>query len=78
MRAYTTYKGTVAGNRLAEVMLDLPEELKTSELEVLIFPLKSDYRKEKPGLIKIDDLPLHNMGKVLSSLDRNSIYSDER
>lgn len=69
------YREIIAGSKLGEV-IDLPEELKASELEVLIFPVKKKEKEDdKNQSINLDDLPSHNMGKVLSPLDRNSIYS---
>lgn len=64
------YSEIIAGNRLAEV-IDLPEDLKTSEVEVFIFPVKKQS-------IRVEDLPRHKMGRELSPVDRDHIYSNER
>ncbi len=77
METYRAYKETIAGGKLAEV-IDLPEELKASELEILILPVKKKQKRKKEPAINLDDLPTHHMGKVLSPLDRDSIYLNER
>jgi hypothetical protein len=63
---------------LAEV-IDLPEEFKASELEVIILPVKN---KEKPAekaqSINLEDLPGHKLGRELSPVDRDHIYTNER
>ncbi len=68
-----TYKEIVGGDKLSDIF-DLPEVLKESEVEVTISPIK------EKGIRKIDlaDLPNHCMGKVLTTLDRDSIYLDVR
>lgn len=72
------YREFIAGNKLAEVM-SLPEELKASELEVIILPIKKEEKQiEKDRPIKLEDLPRHKLGIELSPLDREHIYSDER
>lgn len=73
------YREIIAGDKLAEV-INLPEELKASELEVIILPIKKkkEKLKKKAESINVKNLPRHNMGKVLIPLDRESIYSDER
>ena len=72
------YREFIAGNKLAEVM-SLPEELKTSELEVIILPKKKEDRQiEKKQPIKLEDLPRHKLGIELSPIDREHIYTDER
>ncbi|MCP5105088.1 MAG: hypothetical protein GY950_16995 [bacterium] len=72
------YREIIAGNRLAEV-IDLPEKLKSSEVEIIVLPVKDkDDRKDKNRSFKWEDIPEHNLGKELSPLDRDSIYSDER
>lgn len=70
------YREIVAGNKLAKV-IDLPEEFRTTDLEILVFPAKQEERK-KAKTISLKDLPKHDMGKVFSSLDRASIYLNER
>ncbi len=77
MEAYRAYRDTIAGKRLAEV-IDLPDDLKTTELEILLFPVRDRHREEKSKPFKIEDLPVHNMGRILSTLDRNTIYDNER
>ncbi|UCH95213.1 MAG: hypothetical protein JSV88_33905 [Candidatus Aminicenantes bacterium] len=68
----------ILGSKLAEV-IDLPEEFKASELEVIILPVKN---KEKPAekaqTINLEDLPRHKMGRELSPVDRDHIYINER
>jgi hypothetical protein len=72
------YREIIAGSKLAEV-IDLPERLKKSELEVIILPVeKKEKQTEKKQTINLEDLPKHNMGKVLSPLDRAHIYTNER
>lgn len=72
------YREFIAGNKLAEVM-SLPEELKASELEVIILPIKKEEKQiEKDQPIKLEDLPRHKLGIELSPLDREHIYTDER
>lgn len=72
------YREIIAGSKLAEV-IDLPERLKKSELEVIILPVeKKGKQAEKKQVVNLEDLPKHNMGKVLSPLDREHIYTDER
>jgi hypothetical protein len=60
----------ILGSKLAEV-IDLPEEFKLSELEVIILPVKD---KEKPTKktqsINLEDLPRHKLGRELSPLAR--------
>ncbi len=56
MEAYRAYRDIIAGNKLAEV-IDLPEELKTIELEIVLFPLKNQNREEKRKPFKIENLP---------------------
>ena len=72
------YREIIAGSKLAEV-IDLPERLKKSELEVIILPVVKEKRQvgEKKS-VNLEDLPKHNMGKVLSPLDREHIYTNER
>jgi len=67
----------IAGSKLAEV-IDLPEELKASELEIIVLPIRKDKEVEKNQSFNLEDLPKHKMGKGLSPLDRESIYTDER
>jgi hypothetical protein len=72
------YREIIAGSKLAEVM-DIPESLRKSELEVIILPVMKEKRYvEKKQSINLEDLPKHNMGKVLSLLDREHIYTNER
>jgi hypothetical protein len=72
------YREIIAGSKLAEV-IDLPESLRDSELEVIILPVVKEKRYvEKKQSINLEDLPKHNMGKVLSPLDREHIYTNER
>ena len=72
------YREIIAGRKLAEV-IDLPEKLRASELEVFIFPVKKkDKNSAKSQSIEPDDLPRHNMGRVLIPLDREHIYMNER
>ena len=72
------YREIIAGSKLAEVM-DLPENLRKSELEVIILPVVKEKRYvKKKKSINLEDLPKHNMGKVLSPLDREHIYTNER
>ena len=77
MEAYRAYRDIIAGNKLAEV-IDLPEELKSTELEIVLFPVRNQNREEKRKPFKIEDLPVHHMGRILSPLDRNTIYDNER
>jgi hypothetical protein len=72
----------IVGSRLAGV-IDLPEAFKTSELEVIIMPLKKEKKKKstekiQTTSIKLEDLPRHKMGKELSKVDRTHIYTNER
>jgi hypothetical protein len=72
----------IVGSRLAEV-IDLPEAFKTSELEVIILPLEKEKKKKSTEKIqampiKLEDLPRHKMGKELSKVDRDHIYTNER
>jgi len=72
----------IVGSRLAEV-IELPEEFKTSDLEVIILPLlkeKKDTSAAKINTIpvKLVDLPRHKMGRELSIIDRDHIYTNER
>ncbi len=67
------YREIINGNKLAEV-IDLSKILRESELEVIILPLKNKNKKK----ISLKDIPKHNMGKILTELDRNSIYLDDR
>ncbi len=67
------YREIINGNKLAEV-IDLSKILRESELEVIILPLKNKNKKK----INLKDIPIHNMGKILTELDRNSIYLDDR
>lgn len=72
------YREIIAGSKLAEV-IDLPESLRKSEVEVIILPVeKKEKQVEKKQSINLEDLPKHNMGKVLSPLDREHIYTNER
>lgn len=72
------YREIIAGSKLAEV-IDLPERLRKSEVEVIILPVeKKEKQVEKKQTINLEDLPKHNMGKVLSPLDREHIYANER
>ncbi len=77
MEAYRAYKDVISGNKLAEV-IDLPDDLRTSELEILIFPIRSKNRKDKRKSFELEDLPAHSMGRIFTTLDRDSIYSNER
>lgn len=75
MEAYREY---IAGAKLAEVM-SLPEELKESELEVIILPIKKEGKQiEEIQTIDPDDLPRHKMGTECWPIDREHIYADER
>lgn len=72
------YREIIAGSKLAGV-IDLPKRLRQSELEVIILPMgKEKKHDEKKQSINLEDLPKHNMGKVLSPLDREHIYINER
>jgi len=72
------YREIIAGSKLAEV-IELPENLRKSELEVIILPVMTEKRYvDKKRYITLEDLPRHNMGKVLSPLDREHIYTNER
>ena len=72
------YKQIISGNKLAEV-IDLPENLKTSELEVIIIPVENKEKEtKKPQTIKLEDLPSHNLGRELLPVDREHIYTNER
>lgn len=72
------YREIIAGSKLAEI-IDLPENLRKSELEVIILPMVKEKRyTERKQSINLEDLPKHNMGKVLSPLDREHIYTNER
>lgn len=72
------YKQIISGNKLAEV-IDLPESLKTSELEVIIIPVENKEKEtKKPQTIKLEDLPSHNLGRELLPVDREHIYTNER
>ncbi len=75
-------KEIIYGGRLAGV-IDLPESFKTSELEVIILPLRKETKKKSPGKtqgrsVKLEDLPRHKMGKELIKVDRAHIYNNER
>ncbi len=67
----------IAGSKLAEV-IDLPEQLKTSVLEVIVLPVSKEKEVEKNQSFNLEDLPKHKMGKEFSPLDRENIYTDER
>ncbi len=75
----------IGGSRLAEV-IDLPAEFKTSDLEVIILPLIKEKKKKLAEKIhaihaipiKLADLPRHKMGRELSKVDRDHIYTNER
>ncbi len=72
----------IVGSKLAEV-IDLPETLKYSQLEVIILPLEKVKKKistEKIQVtpVKLEDLPRHKLGKELSKVDRDHIYTNER
>jgi hypothetical protein len=68
----------ILGSKLAEV-IDLPEEFKTSELEVIILQVKNKEKPtEKTRTINLQDLPRHKMGRELSPVDRDHIYTNER
>ncbi|HLP61575.1 MAG TPA: hypothetical protein VK186_22230 [Candidatus Deferrimicrobium sp.] len=72
----------IVGSRLAEV-IDLPEEFKTSDLEIIILPLIEEKKKKSTDKIhaipiNLSDLPRHKMGRELSKVDRDHIYSNER
>ncbi len=72
------YREVIAGDKLVGV-IDLPEELRTAEVEVIVLPLKDKTGKEeKKKTFSLDNLPKHKLGKVVYPLDRESIYSDER
>jgi hypothetical protein len=72
------YREIIAGSKLAEV-IDLPERLRKSELEVIILPVeKKEKQTEKKQTINFEDLPKHKMGKMSSPLDREHIYTNER
>jgi len=68
----------ILGSKLAEV-IDLPEEFKASELEVIILQVKNKEKPtEKTQTINLQDLPRHKMGRELSPVDRDHIYTNER
>jgi hypothetical protein len=68
----------ILGSKLAEV-IDLPEEFKASELEVIILPVKDKEKPtEKAQSINLHDLPRHKLGRELSPVDRDHIYTNER
>jgi hypothetical protein len=72
------YREIMAGSKLAEI-IDLPDELRTSEVEVIVLPVKEkDEQEKKNKTFNWDDLPKHDLGKVRFPLDRDSIYSNER
>jgi len=64
----------IVGSRLAEV-IDLPEEFKTTDLEVIILPLTKEKKAklaDKINTIPVNlaNLPRHKMGRELSIIDR--------
>ncbi len=68
----------ITGSKLADI-IDLPEEFKISELEVIILPVKDKEKPvEKTQRINLEDLPRHKMGRELSPIDREHIYTNER
>ena len=68
----------ILGSKLAEV-IDLPEEFKVSELEVIILPVKDKKKPtKKTQSINLEDLPRHKLGRELSPVDRDHIYTNER
>jgi hypothetical protein len=72
------YREIIDGNKLASVV-DLPEDLRKSEVEVIVLPVKDKATHErKKKTFNWNNLPKHNMGKVLSPLDREHIYTNER
>jgi hypothetical protein len=72
------YREIITGKKLCQV-IDLPDALRFSELEVIILPLNNKIKaKEKNILFNWADLPKHKMGKELSRIDRENMYSDER
>jgi hypothetical protein len=72
------YREIINGQKLAGIV-DLPEELRESELELIVFPVERKEKKETPNSnINPEDLPRHKMGRVLKPLDRENIYSGAR
>ncbi|MGD2086233.1 MAG: hypothetical protein PVH61_08620 [Candidatus Aminicenantes bacterium] len=68
----------ITGNKLAGI-IDLPEEFKASELEIIILPVKNKKKPvEKTQPINLEDLPRHKMGRERSPIDRDHIYINER
>lgn len=72
------YREIIDGNKLSAVV-DLPEKLRKSEVEIIVLPVKGkDNQERKKKTFNWDNLPKHNMGKVLTPLDREHIYTNER
>lgn len=75
MEAYREY---IAGDRLSQI-IDLPEKLKSAMLEIIILPTKlKKAKKSSRHTINWDDLPSHKLGREKMTLDRETIYSNER
>lgn len=67
------YREVVTGNKLVGV-IDLPEELRTAEIEIIVIPARGiDRQREKTKTFNWDNLPKHNLGRVVYPLDRNTI-----
>jgi hypothetical protein len=72
------YRQIITGDKLADV-IDLPENLKKSELEIIIMPVEQKEKEtKKTQTIKLEDLPSHNLGRELLTVDREHIYANER
>ncbi len=70
------YREIMPGDKLASI-IDLPEEMKTSDCEVIVLPLEGK-NKKKTESFNWKNLPRHKMGKELSPINRENIYSSER
>ena len=74
------YREIMPGDKLASI-IDLPEDMKTSDCEVIVLPLEGKNKKKiekKTESFNWKNLPRHKMGKELSPINRENIYSSER